>query len=358
MPRVSVIMASYNHAQFIERAIGSILNQTMRDLELIIVDDGSNDSSNSIIASVEDERVYHIPLSPNAGACNAMNIAIARAKGDFIAVCNSDDIWEENKLTLQLDKLISMPSVAAIFSDVTWIDENDAQVIPSVVADIDQFRQENKSRQAWLRQIIESDNCLCHPSVLLRREVYGQIGLLDNMLRQLPDLDLWIRLLQHFDIYVMPEKLVRFRIHQNNTSRPSPAKQNRLRREHFLITKRFFNDVSPENFYGSLLPDSPDSADTETSVRFCRDKVNYLLNARWGSSSDLQELALEVAYFGSIANGIEIIPALNFHNLTASPIDPPIWPVMKRNAGKALRVITGERTGQIVTGFVKKITAR
>ncbi|RZL97131.1 MAG: glycosyltransferase, partial [Pedobacter sp.] len=318
MTRVSVVMASYNHAQFIEQAINSILTQTMSDLELIVVDDGSVDASNDIVASIKDKRIRHIPLKTNGGACRAMNIAIDVAQSEFVAICNSDDIWEPKKLELQMNLIQGTQGIGAVFSDVTWIDESGLSIKEGRGGELGQFRQENKSRHAWLRQILEDGNCLCHPSVLLRKEVYDRIGNLDNMLRQLPDLDLWIRLLQHYDIHIMQERLVKFRIHPNNTSKLSPAKMNRLHREHMLITKKFFDSVSPANFYRAFYPNSADKADTIDAVSFLRDKVRYLLSAKWGASNVLRELAIETAYFGSFRGDIEVVPALEFHDLTAT----------------------------------------
>lgn len=356
MTRVSVVMASYNHARFIEQAIQSILNQTMGDLELIIVDDGSVDDSNAIVASIKDERIRHIPLKENGGACNAANIAINLAQGEFVAICNSDDVWETNKLEVQVEKFTLMPDVGAIFSDVSWIDEHGCLINAGSSSELGNFRQDNKPRHAWLKQILENDNCLCHPSVLLRREVYGRVGVLDNMLRQLPDLDLWIRVLQHYEIHVMHEKLVQFRIHANNTSKPSPAKVNRLRREHMLITKRFFKNVSPENFYSSLFEADLKHVTPGDPVQFIKDKVTYLLNAKWGAPNDLYELALETAYFGSVENKTEVISALEFHDLTAAPIDQPVWPTLKRHISGSIKTIAGDRLGGAITSSLKKIT--
>src|ERR1700693_4655545 len=100
-PLVSVIMPSVNHEAFIGSAIASVLCQTMGDLELLIVDDGSRDRSPTVIANMRDKRINFENLEQNRGACEAMNIALRKARGRFIAVCNSDDEWHPDKLELQ-----------------------------------------------------------------------------------------------------------------------------------------------------------------------------------------------------------------------------------------------------------------
>src|SRR5712664_4673265 len=101
-PRVSVIMPSFNHERFIASAVAGVLGQTMSDLELVIVDDGSVDQSARIISAINDKRVRYKLLERNHGACEAMNIALRMARGRFIAVCNSDDEWQPGKLEHQL----------------------------------------------------------------------------------------------------------------------------------------------------------------------------------------------------------------------------------------------------------------
>ncbi|WP_457155885.1 glycosyltransferase, partial [Mesorhizobium sp. P5_C1] len=206
-----------------------------RKLQVVVVDDASSDSSADVIRSIRDERIVYRLLASNVGACQAMNVGLSMCEGAYIAVCNSDDIWVPAKLEQQLKKFVASPNLAAVFSDVEWIDDlgrplsgANAPVFEAV------FKQANRSRFGWIRDLIERGNCLCHPSVLMKREVYETVGSYNNFYRQLPDLDMWLRVLQHYDIFVMPEKLVGFRIHENNTSRVIPTTSNRSINEHRL----------------------------------------------------------------------------------------------------------------------------
>src|SRR5690606_30502052 len=130
------------------------------------------------------------------GACQAMNVGLSMCDGNLIAVCNSDDIWIPSKLEQQLEFLIKDENIGAVFSDVEWIDDKDHPLTGADMAAFHAvFNQHNRSRFTWIRDLIEKGNCLCHPSVLIRREAYEKVGLYNNFYRQLPDLDMWLRVL-------------------------------------------------------------------------------------------------------------------------------------------------------------------
>ncbi|MBA8845680.1 glycosyltransferase involved in cell wall biosynthesis [Ochrobactrum sp. RH1CCR137] len=248
-PLVSILVPSYNHGKFIAQTLSSLLNQTFRDFEIIIVDDGSTDDSVERILEFRDPRIHLRQLTSNVGACKAMNLGIKQCRGEYIAVCNSDDIWLTNKLEIQLSDIQRAPNLAAVFSDVEWInDVGEHQATPwnSI------FAQPNRSRFKWLYDLITTGNCLCHPSVLIRKKVYDNVGLYNNFYRQLPDYDMWLRVLQRYNIFVSKEKLVRFRLHDNNTSKPSEEAAMRDQNEMRLILSNFFRSISSENFHGAF----------------------------------------------------------------------------------------------------------
>jgi len=351
MPRVSVVMASYNHAPFIREAMESVLRQTIADLELIVVDDASRDGSNAVIAGVDDPRVRHIPLPRNVGACAAMNIAIDLCTGEFVAVCNSDDIWVKDKLECQLRVIAEQPEVGAVFSDVTWINDDGEEIGNRQLSHgAGIFAQPNRSRSAWLRTLVEQGNCLCHPSVLIRREVYARVGTLNNLLRQLPDHDFWLRVLRVYDIHVMPDQLVKFRIHTGNTSATSPVNDRRVRRETFLITKDFFSSLTAKEFYThfSLPPEAPVGAE-----RLLSDKVAYLSRIEQGPDGCLLDVAIDLAYTASRQDGVEIVPALQFHALTGRGTDRPLWHAVKQEAKQRVKRVPGVLYGITVLKAIR-----
>jgi len=293
-PLVSVLMPSYNHEKFIRRAIDTVLAQTLGEIELVIVDDGSYDASPAIISEVKDSRVRFRLLERNQGACHAMNVALQMSTGRFIAVCNSDDEWHEEKLARQMRLFGELPYVGAIFSDVEWIGDDGRKLQRSMSPPFARiFRQRNRSRWSWLRTLLETGNCLCHPSVLIQRDAYRLAGLYDNRLRQLPDMDMWTRIVEHFDIFVMPDKLVSFRIHDRNTSAPTPEASRRDLNEHRFILKKTMDRISRENFVRAFGFRSLNVSD-ELDLRI--EQALYLLSHRGRYAGMFRELGLEILF--------------------------------------------------------------
>ena len=214
MPKVSVVIASYNHEKYVRAAIESVLAQTFQDFEILVTDDGSADRTVAEIRAIADPRISLAVLSQNQGACMAMNSSIRRASGEYVAVLNSDDVFLPGKLAKQVEYLDLHPEVAAVFAWPMFLGENgdpygDDEHKEKVL------RTANRRRHEWLRHFFFEGNALCHPSVLIRRRCYDDVGLYNPALAQLPDLEMWIRLLRHNDIHLLEEALVGFRIRDN-----------------------------------------------------------------------------------------------------------------------------------------------
>lgn len=271
-PKVSVLMPSFNHGRFIQRAIDSVLSQSLVDLELIIVDDGSTDNSRDIIERVRDPRVKRKLLSENVGACAALNIALSMSCGEYAAVCSSDDEWLNNKLNAQASYLDAHPDILAAFSDVVWVNDAGREIARTDVGFGSIFQQHNRSKAQWLRDLIEKGNCLCHSSVLIRRDVYAKVGNYDNRFRQLPDLYMWTKVVQLGEIVVMPDKFVKFRWHGSNTSAPSRTVSMAAANENAILIRETFAEISPDNFYAAFAPAESGAGDTidfEVRKAFC-----------------------------------------------------------------------------------------
>jgi glycosyltransferase involved in cell wall biosynthesis len=122
-PKISVVMASYNHAAFVRQAVESALNQSFTDLEVVITDDGSRDGTADVIRGLTDPRIRLEVLPENRGACLAVNGALARARGDYVAVLNSDDFFLPGKLERQAAFLEAHPEIGAVFGQPHFVDE-------------------------------------------------------------------------------------------------------------------------------------------------------------------------------------------------------------------------------------------
>ncbi|MBO4779210.1 MAG: glycosyltransferase family 2 protein, partial [Selenomonadaceae bacterium] len=150
-PTVSIILTSYNHAAYIAAAINSALNQTFADFELLIVDDGSTDNSRDIIKTFCDRRIKTFLYELNRGPADSIFEAMQSARGKYIAVHHSDDLWAADKLERQVKFLETNPNYAACFTWVEFIDERGNTYTP---AEHDFYRkifeQPNRSRAEWL----------------------------------------------------------------------------------------------------------------------------------------------------------------------------------------------------------------
>ena len=248
LPIISVVIPSFNHGNFLPEAVQSVLAQTLEAIEVIIVDDGSADNSVEFIKSIEDKRVRSIFLQQNHGACHAINTGIIESKSALIAICNSDDQWINTKLASQLEILQKNQALGAVLTDLEFIDESGKKLAKAESGSFDLFIPENRSKANWLKYLVENDNCLCHPSLLIKREVYDRCGLYDNRYRQLPDYDMWLKVVEHYEIFIMPEKAVLYRLHSNNASKPSADNHIRGFNERAMIIEQCFNRIGAECF--------------------------------------------------------------------------------------------------------------
>ena len=214
MPRVSVVIASYNHEKYVRAAVESVLAQSFQDFEILVTDDGSVDRTVAEVQAIADPRISLVALPHNGGASAAINASILRAAGDYVAILNSDDVFLPDKLVRQVRYLDENPGIAAVFTRPLFIDE-DGRPHPNPGKEIALARATNRPRHKWLRRFFRRGNALCHPSVLIRRRCYQEVGLYNPALAQLPDLEMWVRLLREHEIHLIEEPLMAFRIRDN-----------------------------------------------------------------------------------------------------------------------------------------------
>jgi glycosyltransferase involved in cell wall biosynthesis len=263
MPRVSVIIPSYNHAKYIRECLQSVMDQTYQDFEIIITDDGSSDNSIKIIKEFNDPRIHLFIHPVNKGGCVTQNNCILNSTGQYIAVLSSDDVWEPVKLEKQVSYLDNHPEIAAVFTKAVCIDETSRRITHGNNKYLHIFEKENRTRFEWLRYFFYEGNCLCHPSVLIRKFCYDDVGLYDERMANLPDLDMWVRLCSKYEIHILNDELVRFRLRRNNVNASGGNFEKNVRGNfelkqilnHYLTinNKKDFLKIFPEsNKYGEL----------------------------------------------------------------------------------------------------------
>lgn len=259
MVKVSVIMSSYNHEKFVADAIVSVINQTFADWEFVIVDDGSKDKTPEIIEeySKQDERIKFTPFANNKGACIAIENCIRQAQGEYVAMINSDDIWELNKLEKQVKYLDEHDEIGAVFSKVQTINEQNENINHSFMNMFNEHQ--NRSRYEWLNRFFFKGNCLCHPSMLIRKKCYEDCGgVYKKELAGLPDFDMWVRLCMKYDIHIMNDKFVKFRLLDNDQNESANTIVNTVRHnnENCRVLRTYLN-ISSSSEFSEIFPEAP-----------------------------------------------------------------------------------------------------
>ena len=249
-PTVSVIIPSYNHEEFIQECIQSVLDQTFQDFEIIITDDASRDRTVEIIEEFDDKRIKLFKHPENKGASVAANHCIENSAGKYIAMLSSDDAWYPEKLEIQVKYLEEHPEIGAVFGKVDWVDETGQIIQAKNFPYADIFNVRNRSRLEWLQHFFYKGNCLCHPCSLVRRECYTEIGMLNPSFANIPDFDLWIRLCLRYEIHVLDRRLIRFRrmTNEGNASGDTDTSRVRNRFEHRHVLDHYLAVTSPEEF--------------------------------------------------------------------------------------------------------------
>lgn len=253
-PKVSVIMPVYNQEKFIAEAIQSILDQTFQDFEIIITNDGSTDNTPEKINKFSDPRIRVLTLEKNKGISNALNNCIANSKGEYIALLNSDDVFLPDKLKKQVDFFDENKDIAAVFTLANIIDETGQPLKDKNHFYYSIFDQSDKNRLEWLNYFFYNGNCLCHPSMMMQRRCFENVGYYDIRFHQMQDFELYVRICMKYDIHIIQEKLVNFRVLSNeaNVSGNRPDSRNRSAWEMEKILDNYL-EIGAEDFEAIFL---------------------------------------------------------------------------------------------------------
>lgn len=208
MPLISVIIPVYNGEKTIKETIESVLNQTFSDLELIVINDGSQDGTSEIVNRIREPRLKFFSY-PNAGLAASRNRGISLAVGEFISFIDADDLWTPDKLESQFNALQANSQAAVAYSWTDWIDESDHFLRPGgyILANGDVHEQLLK------RDFIEGGS-----NVLIRAKALAEVGGFDESLNAVEDWDMWLRLAARYEFVCIPSPQILYRISPNSMS--------------------------------------------------------------------------------------------------------------------------------------------
>lgn len=200
VPLVSVVLPVYNREETIGRAISSVLNQSYQNIELIVVDDCSNDNSLKVICEFQDERIRVIALKRNLGANAARNKGIMEARGEYVAFQDSDDEWDKDKLQLQIKDMLSR-NLLASFCAHRLIDSVRETIIPNDYDNKEKYETE-------LADVLANHNVISTQTLVVRKDIFRIIGDFDEEMPRLQDYEFVIRLVQREKIGYIAQPLV------------------------------------------------------------------------------------------------------------------------------------------------------
>ena len=223
MPTISAIIPAYNGvARYLEQAIHSVLAQTYRDIELIVVDDASTDDTARLVQRFPTARYFR--RAKNGGQAAARNDGARLAKGEFLAFLDQDDLWEPTFLQEILAVLSSHPHAAVVHADGYQVGERNE------ILEYDAAMKHTAS----ITQLLRGGHDVATSGSLFRKSCFEAVGGYDDQLPIWEDIDLAIRLYQRFSIVHLPKPLYRHRLYSHNVSRDIPSERALLGRQRFL----------------------------------------------------------------------------------------------------------------------------
>jgi glycosyltransferase involved in cell wall biosynthesis len=230
---ISVITTTFNYSEFISEAISSILNQTIKDFEYIIVDDGSTDDSESVIQMFDDNRIRFFKIN-RVGRSAALNFAIKKATYDIIALMDADDIAHPSRLEKELELLKKQNQL--VFCNTAFFK---GKKIKYLVKNPESYLE--LKRKIFLHGHLNNSSALFYKDHLIKNTGY------DESLQAYEDYDLWLRLLDKSEFIIVNGLHHYMRLHKGSLT---TSNQNKLKHLLYSIQKKYFNDGFP--FYRSL----------------------------------------------------------------------------------------------------------
>ena len=223
-PVVSVVLASYNHAEYIGEAIESVLNQTYPNFELIIADDASTDGSQEVIQRYQDSRIRYISAERNTGF-GAPEKGFKSVRGKYIVGFTSDDRLLPELLETSVNYMEKNKTCGACFSRPEIVGSSGKHMESLQMEAI--FETENRTKEEWFYRLYCGGNCFLAPGACVRSDWFWDLGVFRYEYRQLQDYECWLRLVQKTEVYLHEKKLVQYRIHQDgkNANISSPTRE-------------------------------------------------------------------------------------------------------------------------------------
>lgn len=220
-PLVSVLVPAYNHEQYVEETLQSVVDQTYENIELIVINDGSTDRTGGVIEEfIERNPGFRITYleQTNEGICKTLNRGLKYAKGKYVALLSSDDIWTPYKIVKQVQLMERNDNIGLVFSDHYFLRVREITNIRATDYKPNIRRCFIKSIQnVNMYEMLMTEDIIPALTVLMRRDCVDKLGGFDAELSA-EDFDMWLRMAKEFPIAYIDEPLAYYRIHETNVS--------------------------------------------------------------------------------------------------------------------------------------------
>jgi len=282
-PLVTVIAVCYNHSHFIVECLDSIRNQTHPNMQIIIMDDCSNDGSVKIIRnwierySIECRFIAH---TQNQGLCRTLNEALELAQGKYISIIATDDLWLPEKLAIQVDVLENLPDDVGVVYGDSWQITEEGELLPELLLKPYQEKYGSLPEGDIYSRLIEGD-FIPALNPLTRRSCYNMVGHYDEHLSY-EDWDMWLRIAQKFKFVFMPQVVTKYRHVSNSMTRTIHEKRTlpRYRSDFLIFSKHVNNPCLSQKQRKQLKKRLTNDAEILYQLN-APDRVKFLWQAAW-----------------------------------------------------------------------------
>jgi glycosyltransferase involved in cell wall biosynthesis len=210
-PLVSVCVPTYNNAAYLLQSLESILNQTYKHLEIVVGDDGSTDNTGDLVQSIKDPRIRYHRNDTNLGQFRNVNCLIRQARGEYIAIYHSDDIYEPRIVDREVSFLETHPEAGAVFALDRWIDVNGRLYGETKLPKGVQTNTCLGLEEVMPILLCNKNRLLRAPTFMGRAKVFSEVGPFSQKFDIQGDFEMWLRILTKFKIGILGEYLMRYR---------------------------------------------------------------------------------------------------------------------------------------------------
>ena len=235
---VSVVIATYNMARYLPFAMRSVLDQTYKNIEMLVVDDGSTDDTRKAIAPFLGDARVRFYVQENKGQAAAKNCGVRHSKGDYIAFLDADDMWAPNKLELQVPLFALGERIGVVYSRVSYIDETGR----------DLGRADNELFRGCVSGPLLIRNFVGFGTVLVKRECFDRLGCFKETLPMGIDYDLWLKFSTQYDFDYIDRPLLHYRVWPGQMS-----KNTKARYLHGIEIMKNFLQEYPESVHKNII---------------------------------------------------------------------------------------------------------